>query len=68
MPETAVLGSGRCRTLTVLFRPARALEKALAERKAGKPLAEGDALDPDGFEEVVGVARWAEIEEKCGRE
>src|SRR4051812_12610875 len=52
---------------TVLFRMTRAIEKALAGLKAGKPMAEGDAVDLDRFEEIVGLAGWAEVEKRFGR-
>jgi len=49
---------------TVLFRLTRAIEKALAGLRAGKPMPEGDAVNLDGFEEIVGLPGWAEVEEK----
>lgn len=52
---------------TVLFRVTRAIEKSLAGLKAGRPMAEGEAVDLDGFEEIVGMPGWAEIEGKFGK-
>lgn len=48
---------------TVLFRAARAIERALADLLAGKPMASEDAMDRTGFEEVVGKPEWARIEQ-----
>jgi 2-methylisocitrate lyase-like PEP mutase family enzyme len=49
---------------TVLFRVTRAIERSLAALKAGKPMAEGDAVDLDGFEEIVGLSGWEEVEKR----
>jgi hypothetical protein len=43
----------------------RRIEKTLAGLNAGKPMA--DVADPDGFEELVGMEAWVEIEEKFGK-
>jgi hypothetical protein len=51
---------------TVLFRVAKAIERALAGLKSGTPMAEGEAMDLDGFEGVVGMPGWREIEEWFG--
>lgn len=47
---------------TVLFRVTKAIERALALLKAGKPLAEG--VDLATFEQVVGMPGWQEVEER----
>src|SRR3954465_12233186 len=52
---------------TVLFRVARAIERALAGRAGGKPMATGDAVDLDEFEEIVGMPSWEEVEERFGK-
>jgi 2-methylisocitrate lyase-like PEP mutase family enzyme len=49
---------------TVLFRMTRAIEQALSSLRRGRPLAEGDAVDLDTFEEIVGMPGWAEVEER----
>lgn len=48
---------------TILFRIARAIERALAGLKAGRPMAKDDAVDLAGFEDIVGLAGWQEIED-----
>jgi hypothetical protein len=52
---------------TVPDRLTRAIEKALAGLKSGKPMPKGDAVDLDGFEEIVGMPAWAEVEERFSR-
>jgi 2-methylisocitrate lyase-like PEP mutase family enzyme len=52
---------------TVLFRATRAIERALTDLKAGKPMNQAEAVDMDGFEEIVEMARWAEIENRFGK-
>jgi 2-methylisocitrate lyase-like PEP mutase family enzyme len=49
---------------TVLFRAARASERALAGLKAGRPMPAGDAVDLDTFEDVVGMAAWKQVEKR----
>ncbi|MDB5313570.1 MAG: carboxyvinyl-carboxyphosphonate phosphorylmutase [Gemmataceae bacterium] len=51
---------------TVLFRVARATERALADLQAGRPLAEGQSTDLDEFEDIVGLADWTEAEKRYG--
>src|SRR3954470_14021513 len=61
LPPEEIIGYGFSMILyptTVLFRVTRAIEKALAGLTAGKPLAEGDAVDLEGFEEIVGMPGW----------
>ncbi len=53
---------------TVLFRRTRASEKALAVLMAGNSLAQEDAGDKCGFEEIVGMAGWARAEEEFGKD
>ena len=45
---------------------AGAIERALAALKGGKPMAEGNAVDLDSFEEIVGMAGWQEVEKSFG--
>jgi len=49
---------------TILFQLTRATERALAALKAGKPMAEGNAVDLDAFEEIVGMPGWEQIEKQ----
>jgi hypothetical protein len=49
---------------TVLFRVARAIERALGDLKAGRPMPEAEAVDMKAFEEVVGLPEWAEVEKR----
>ena len=51
---------------TVLFQMTRAIERALAVLKGGKPMAEGNAVNLDGFEEIVGLPGWQRVEEEFG--
>jgi 2-methylisocitrate lyase-like PEP mutase family enzyme len=52
---------------TVLFRIARAIERALTGLKAGRPMAEGEAVDLDAFEEIVGLPGWQAVENRFGK-
>lgn len=47
---------------TVLFRVTRAIERALEDLKAGKPMPGGDSVDFETFEAIVDKPMWAEIE------
>jgi 2-methylisocitrate lyase-like PEP mutase family enzyme len=49
---------------TVLFRMARAIELALANLKRGKPMAAGDAVTLDTFEDIVGMPGWQDVERR----
>jgi 2-methylisocitrate lyase-like PEP mutase family enzyme len=51
---------------TVLFQVTRATERALAALRSGKPMAEGNAVDLDAFEEIVGMPGWEQVEEQFG--
>lgn len=51
---------------TVLFQMTRALERALAGLKGGKPMA-GNAVTLDAFEEIVGMPGWQQVEEEFDR-
>ena len=51
---------------TLLFRMTRAIESALADLKAGRPLAGGDSVDFGTFKDVVGFKEWARIEDAYG--
>jgi 2-methylisocitrate lyase-like PEP mutase family enzyme len=49
---------------TVLFRAARATERALSDLLAGRPLPAEDSVDMERFEDIVRLQDWAEIENK----
>jgi len=49
---------------TLLFRIARAVEQTLTSLLAGRPLAAGDAVTLDEFEEIVGLPDWAAVEKR----
>lgn len=51
---------------TVLFQATRATERALEALRSGKPMAEGNAVDLDTFEEIVGMPGWEQVEEQFG--
>lgn len=48
---------------TVLFRMTRAIERALADLHAGRPMPEQEAVDRVRFEDIVDKQAWARIEE-----
>lgn len=49
---------------TVIFRVARTIEKALADIRAGRPVAHGDSVDFAGFKDITGYDKWARIEDE----
>ena len=49
---------------TILFRAARAIQRAAADLRAGKPLDKEEAVDMDEFEKVVELGHWQEVEKK----
>jgi 2-methylisocitrate lyase-like PEP mutase family enzyme len=70
LPPAEIYGYGFSMILyptTVLFRVARATERALAALMAGKPMTEGEAVDLEGFEQIVGLPAWADVEERFGK-
>jgi hypothetical protein len=48
---------------TILFRVAR----AMAGLKAGRPMPAAEAVDLDGFENIVGMEAWKDVEERFGK-
>src|SRR3954466_9225801 len=46
---------------TVLFQMTRVIERALSNLKDGKPMAEGNAVDLEAFEEIVGMPGWEQV-------
>jgi 2-methylisocitrate lyase-like PEP mutase family enzyme len=51
---------------TVLFQMTKAIQRALARLKDGKPMSETSAVDLDAFEEIVGMADWQVVEKQFG--
>jgi hypothetical protein len=51
---------------TLIFRVARAVEKALADMRAGKPAAANEAVDFTTFKDITGVAEWTRVDETYG--
>jgi len=49
---------------TVLFRLTRAVQRALADLKMGRPMPANDAVTLDQFEDIVRMPEWADIEKK----
>jgi 2-methylisocitrate lyase-like PEP mutase family enzyme len=53
---------------TVLFRLTKAIERALVDLLAGRPMPGQDAVDRIAFEDIVGKAAWARIEDEFDHE
>jgi 2-methylisocitrate lyase-like PEP mutase family enzyme len=51
---------------SLIYRVARTIEKALADLKAGTLAIENEGVDFEAFKDIVGYARWAEIERRAG--
>jgi 2-methylisocitrate lyase-like PEP mutase family enzyme len=49
---------------TILFQMTHTIERALDRLKESRPLAEGEAVNLEKFEEVVELAQWQKIEEQ----
>ncbi|WP_172461777.1 isocitrate lyase/PEP mutase family protein [Dyella jiangningensis] len=49
---------------TVLFRMTRAIERALADLHAGRPMPQQEAVDHATFDDIVGKDAWARIEDE----
>src|SRR4051812_5952599 len=70
LPAEEIYGYGFSMILyptTVLFQLTRRVERALAGLKAGRPMPEGEAVDLDTFEEIVGLPGWAEVEKRFAK-
>lgn len=52
---------------TLIFRIVRTMQKALEDLKAERLQLEGEGVGLEDFKDVVGFARWGDIEEKFGR-
>jgi 2-methylisocitrate lyase-like PEP mutase family enzyme len=50
---------------TLLFRQTRAIQRALADLKAGRPMPQDDAVNMTQFEKIVDIAYWKSIEQKA---
>jgi len=48
----------------LLFRIVAAMQKGLADLKAGRPLTTAEGVTFDGFKEIVGFADWAKVEDR----
>lgn len=49
---------------TVLFEATHAIERALARLRAGQPLPASESVDMDGFEQIVNIDFWKQIEHR----
>jgi 2-methylisocitrate lyase-like PEP mutase family enzyme len=50
---------------TLLFRQTRAVQRALADLKAGLPMPANESVTMNEFEKIVDIAYWKSIEEKA---
>lgn len=53
--------------VNLLFRVAAAVQKGLADLKAGRPMPAEDGVTFDGFKKIVGFDQWAKVEETARR-
>ena len=51
---------------SILFRVTRAIERAAADIRAGRPLDPNESVDMEQFEDVVDMAHWKDIEKRFG--
>ncbi|HEX5322240.1 MAG TPA: isocitrate lyase/PEP mutase family protein [Capsulimonadaceae bacterium] len=49
---------------TILFQATRTMERAIQNLKAGRPMPEENAVDMGGFEQIVEMPYWSEIEKR----
>src|SRR5256885_2222739 len=49
---------------SVLFRMTHTIERALEDVKQGRPMRKNEAVDMDTFEHIVGLERWAGVENR----
>ena len=49
---------------TIIFRAARAMERAVADLRAGRRLDMKEAMTRDEFMRLVGLEHWQEVEKK----
>jgi methylisocitrate lyase len=50
---------------TLLFRQTRAIQRALTDLKAGRPMPDNESVTMTEFEKLVDIAYWKSIEEKA---
>jgi 2-methylisocitrate lyase-like PEP mutase family enzyme len=50
---------------TLLFRQTRAIQRALTDLKAGRPMPQEDAVSMTQFEKIVDIVYWKSIEQKA---
>jgi 2-methylisocitrate lyase-like PEP mutase family enzyme len=50
---------------TLLFRQTRAIQRALTDLKAGRPMPDNDSVTMTEFEKLVDIAYWKSIEEEA---
>jgi 2-methylisocitrate lyase-like PEP mutase family enzyme len=51
---------------TIVFRVVRAIERALDDLRHGKKTPKHEGVDMKAYQEIVGLAHWAEIEKRFG--
>ena len=49
---------------TVIFRVTRAIQKAVADLKAHRPMPADDAVTFEQYETMLGLPQWAELEDE----
>ena len=49
---------------SLLFRVVRSIQRGLEDLKAGKQVPHKEAVDMSEYEDITGLARWAEIENR----
>jgi 2-methylisocitrate lyase-like PEP mutase family enzyme len=67
LPPAEIHGHGFAMIMhptTILFRVAKAIERALAGLRSGRPMAASEAVDLDAFEQIVGLPGWQAVEER----
>jgi len=53
--------------VSLIFRVARTIERALADLRAGALALDNEGVDFAGFKEITDYPRWAAIEQGAGR-
>ena len=51
---------------TVIFQVTRAIQKAVEDLKAGRPMPADDAVTFAEYEEMLGLPKWAALEDTYG--
>ncbi|HTY69104.1 MAG TPA: isocitrate lyase/PEP mutase family protein [Alphaproteobacteria bacterium] len=68
IPPAELLGMGFSMVAyptNLLFRIVAAMQKGLAELKAGRPMTGADGVSFDDFKEIVGFPDWAQVEDRA---